>query len=102
VLVHWQEPVAALLAADAAGALGKDHGFQKPWLVVDIGGLSSDASVIGFSSERGLEVKANEVGLDAYRKSVWLSFHRESLFTACSQSGRESVLSGIDCVGCLR
>ena len=58
-----EDAVASLIAAHYSGAMAKENGgqlFGKPWLVVDIGGLNTQMSIVSLCSDHGLSVKANQ------------------------------------------
>lgn len=62
-----EDAVAALVAAKYSGAMGKHRGeadddhFDRPWVVVDVGGLLTQVSVVSLCAERGLAVRKHEV-----------------------------------------
>jgi molecular chaperone DnaK len=62
-----EDAVAALVAAKYSGAMGKHRGeadddhFDRPWVVVDVGGLLTQVSVVSLCAERGLAVRRHEV-----------------------------------------
>ncbi len=55
-----EDSIAALVCAHYTGAISKEAAFLgKPWLVVDVGGLNAQLSVVGLDPEHGLAVKHN-------------------------------------------
>jgi molecular chaperone DnaK len=57
-----EDAVAALVCAHYSGAISQKEAFLgKPWLVVDVGGLNAQVSIVGLDPEQGLGVRGNRV-----------------------------------------
>lgn len=55
-----EDAVAALVCAHYSGAVSDEEAFfGKPWLVLDVGGLNAQASVVAMDPQQGLGVRAN-------------------------------------------
>ena len=55
-----EDAVAALVCAHYSGAISQKEAFLgKPWLVVDVGGLNAQVSIVGLDPEVGLGVRGN-------------------------------------------
>ncbi|KAM3578067.1 hypothetical protein VYU27_000166 [Nannochloropsis oceanica] len=55
-----EDAVAALVCAHYSGAISQQEAFLgKPWLVVDVGGLNAQVSIVALDPEQGLGVRGN-------------------------------------------